>query len=878
MLPSAFVPQGYTSSAAFRRAGRAARVTISRLACLSVLVQGCNASDANAPDGIGGAIGGAAGVSQSLGTAVVGATLDAPVRLRVTGRDGAPISGAAVRWEPSHGGTVSTTSSTTDAGGLATVRWTLGTAAGEQTLVAVVAGLTPVVYAASAVADRPASIRFAVDEARTRIIGDTVRLQPVVRDRFGNQTLVAPALSIENGSPVVSLAGDLVVARSRGVAVVRAIADTVVARLSVVVDPRQPVVTRVAPDTLRPGVPFVIEGEGFAMLPDAVSLSVGGASARILSSSTTRVEAVLPTSMPCRSTELRQARVIIGTDSASVDVLVQTAVRISLAPGESRNLLDSTEARCTEIVAPEGSSRAKYVMAVINTSASPAATAGFELRGTGLGAMAGQAALPVTSSSWSAARTAPGQAALAAGLPAALADAMATDAAASSRHGAHLEAQRAIRARYGSSAPVWSALRRSGAMESGAMRARAERGDTVVMKALYGSCQRGTDIRARVVYAGSRAVVLEDVRAPQAGAMDAEYRAIGEEFERVQYPLLVSQVGDPLAMDGTMGGDGRVTMLFTRYVNDSLPGIAGYVSACNLYPAGTFAGSNQDEVFYARVPAAGESASEWRRGMRSTVVHEAKHLASFAERLKNGTPFEESWLEESTARVAEELYARTFAGGGGWKTNAGFSTVRCEVYRCDDRPLMMWKHFSVLHQFMRGVDTLTPIGAATSGDYTWYASGWSFVRWSIDHYADQEGAWLKGLVRGGSETGLAGLARQTGRPAGEMLADWALATAVDDATGFTPERATLSLPSWNVTEVMNGLAAAYPGSFVASPLRGRAMSFGSFSLAVPRLRGFSSSYFSFEGSQAGSQLLELRGEGAAEVTPSTLRVAVVRLQ
>ncbi|MBL0169366.1 MAG: hypothetical protein IPP90_01390 [Gemmatimonadaceae bacterium] len=284
-------------------------------------------------------------------------------------------------------------------------------------------------------------------------------------------------------------------------------------------------------------------------------------------------------------------------------------------------------------------------------------------------------------------------------------------------------------------------------------------------------------------------------------------------------------------------------------------------------------------MFYARVANAAESPTEWRRSLRGTVMHESKHLASFAIRFVNGTPFEESWLEESLGRVAEELYSRTFADGGAWKGNVGYqTTVRCEVYQCDDRPLMMWKHFSVLHQYMRGVDTLTPIGAAANGDFTFYASGWSLVRWAADQYAGNEDTWIKDIVRGGQLTGLSNLAQRTGRPAGEMLADWALANAVDDLADFVPTRRQLTFPSWNVADVFAGLATTYPGSFVASPLRARAMTFGSFTLPVAKLRAFSSSYFSFEGAQTGSQLLELRGEGGASAPPSSLRVAVVRVE
>src|SRR5690606_14535481 len=154
-----------------------------------------------------------------------------------------------------------------------------------------------------------------------------------------------------------------------------------------------------------------------------------------------------------------------------------------------------------------------------------------------------------------------------------------------------------------------------------------------------------------------------------------------------------------------------------------------------------------------------------------------------------------SWLEESTARIAEELYSRQFNGGGSWKSNTGYaSSVRCEIYQCDDRPLMMWKHFSTLHAWQRSVDELTPLGPSTSGDFTFYASGWSFVRWAADHYATNEGQWLRGLVRGGQRTGIAGLEQATGRSAAELLSDWALANAVEGVAGDAPNRAELTMP------------------------------------------------------------------------------------
>ena len=809
------------------------------------------------------------------GTAIVGTPLDSLVRLSVTGTDSRPLAGAKVTWTAGDGGTISSAQTTTDGNGIASVRWTLGTVAGLQSLTAQVAGLSPVIFDAKAVPDRAAHVRLSTDIVRITLLGDTVQFTTSVTDKYGN-AIVSPAVfALESGSDALVASGSSFIARNRGMAFIHAVVDSASSRLTVVVDPATPVVTHVLPDTLVPGSPIVVEGTGFALLADAVDLIVAGAEATITSVTASRIEAVLPSSYGCLATGPQPVSVTVAGASGELATPFRTARRIALARGESANILDAGEVRCAELVAPTGGVNAKYVVAVINTSVTAASTSGFELRGVGAGALAGHVATPRAAAQMTTV-SAPSNARSMAAM-ARLAD----DERGEAQHDDYLDSQRVINARYGSPAPTWRALARTKRMNGAAssVRAPASLGDTVTMKALYGTCSSGRDIRARVVYTGTKSVVLEDIASPLAGTMDNEYRLIGDEYDRVQYPLMVAKVGDPLAMNDAMGGDGRVTMLFTRYVNDSLPGLAGYVSACNFYPKGTFAASNEDDVFYARVANLAETPADWRRSLRGTVIHESKHLASFATRFVNGTPFEESWLEESLGRVALELYSRTFTDGGTWKGNVGYqASVGCEVYQCDDRPLMMWRHFSVLHQYMRGVDTLTPIGAAAIGDFTFYASGWSLVRWAADQYASDEATWIKDIVRGGQLTGLSNLAQHTGHPAGEMLADWALANAVDDLAGFVPARRELTFPSWNVADVFSGLAETYPGVFMVSPLEVRAMSFGSFSMQVPKLRAFSSSYFSFEGAQTGSQLLELRGENGVALPSASLRLAVVRVE
>jgi len=849
--------------------------------CGALLLQACDSKFAVMPVVVPAA---ADAESSVVGSAIVGTALASPVRLLVTGTDGKPIAGVKVSWV-AEDGFVSSADAVTDDRGTASVRWTLGTTAGLQSLTAFVAGLAPVRFGANAIPDRAAVVRFSNDLIRVTLIGDTLRFTTTVRDQYGNSVTTPVALALVGASNVLVVVGTAFVARTRGTAVIRATADTATSRLTVLVDPSPPELARISPDTLQPGGPIVIDGLGFALIPDAVEVSVAGVKALITKVSASRVEALLPNSYGCRATVPQSVKVTVAGFTAESFAVLRTSKPLSLARGESANLLHADDVRCAELLAPPGApANVKYVVAVINTSVTAASTSGFELRGAGAGAMAGRVSVgrpaSVAVQAMSESLTALSANASSLAQPRRGASPtpviMAAEALSETQHHRYLETQRAVGLRYGSPAATWRARASS---RVAASRALAAAGDTIVLKALYSSCTSGRDVRARVVYTGSKAVVLEDIASDRAGTMDTEYRWIGDEYDRVQYPLMQSKVGDPLAMNETMGGDGRVTMLFTRYLNDSLPGISGYVSACNFYPKSTFATSNEDEIFYARVPGRSESISDWRRAMRGTIIHESKHLASFAIRFVDGTPFEESWLEESTGRIAEELYARTFNTNTVWRGNIGFEkSIGCELSQCDGRPLMMWKHFSVLHQYLRGVDTLTPIGAAANGDFTFYASGWSLVRWAADHYASDESVWLKALIRGGQLTGLSNLAERTGRPAGEMLADWSLMNAVDDLADFVPARARLTFPSWNVANIFAELATAFPGSFLAHPLRSRPMTFGAFSVPVAKLRAFSSSYFSFEGVQFGSQILELRGDGGASPPPAVLRLAVVRVE
>ncbi|HEY0930068.1 MAG TPA: IPT/TIG domain-containing protein [Gemmatimonas sp.] len=623
-----------------------------------------------------------------------------------------------------------------------------------------------------------------------------------------------------------------------------------------------PRVSRLTPDTLVVGTTMTVEGEQFPSDLVSVRVRIAGTTLEVRAISSNRMEVQLPAVLPpCGP--VRRETVIIEMQglTSTHEVVLRRAARMTVDPADSSRLVAAEAARCLELPAMDGGA-GRYEVAVLNTGTTLGESATFSLRGQGMGGLAGVASMDAAPS---AARfVSAGQALVKGG---------AINSADDDRqHGVLLAQQRALLTGAGNAAARWAAAPKM----ASAMVKPAAVGDTVRMSAILGSCSAGRAVNARVVYAGARALVLEDVTAPRAGKMDVTYRQLGREFDEVVYPLLAESVGDPLAMNGAMGGDGRVTMLFTRFVNDSAPGTAGYVSACNFYPRATFAGSNQDEVFYARVATSWETPDEWRRAMRGTIVHEAKHLASFAERFARGASFEEPWLEEATARVAEELYARSFADGVQFRGQAGFAaSVQCEVLQCDDRPLIMWKHFTALHQYLQGADSLSPFGAVRSGDYTYYASGWSLVRWVLDRYAGSESMSLKALVRGDMGSGIAALTTMTGVAPHQLAEGWQrwLRSAYD-ANSSTSRSA-----SWNLPDIMRGLGTLFPEAYGASPSVAR-RTFGDLQISSTRLAAFGAYRFILVGAPSSGlgsgQLIELQ-TGADAASVAGVRLSVTRL-
>jgi hypothetical protein len=407
------------------------------------------------------------------------------------------------------------------------------------------------------------------------------------------------------------------------------------------------------------------------------------------------------------------------------------------------------------------------------------------------------------------------------------------------------------------------------------------------------------EVTFKVVYSGTKMVILEDIASPLAGSMDAEYVKLGEEFDQTMYDQLLV-FGDPLVVDSALDNNGHMLALFSPRVNNySINGVSnqvlGFVTICDFFLRSECESSNEAEAFYALVPdpAAGWSISFWRRVMRGTLIHEAKHIASYAWRYYyegDVENLEETWLEEATAQQASEIWARNMYQRGVKQDIAWADGPLCDYApaggACPDPAEGILHHFAFLYDHYASLESKSilddPFGSI---DPVIYGSSWSFMRYVTDIYGQSESAFLGSIVQVKNDHGVANVVSKSGTPFSELLGMFSLASAVDNYPNVTPTDPRLRLPSWNSRDLFSNMSAnltsnGAPAFPLPWPLRVRPVSFGNFTTAqaeVSELRGGGFAAWELSGAQNGPQALAIRSVDGG-VAPPLIGMAIVRIQ
>jgi adhesin/invasin len=157
--------------------------------------------------------GAASGVTIVAGDDQIGPiSTELPQDLVVEVRDAAsnPVPSVAVTWVIGVGaGSVTPTTSTTDASGRATAAWTLGPVPGPNTVSAVVSGIGVAEFSANATAGAPARLAIQTQPSSSAVSGVALGQQPIIQllDALGNEAKqpgVAVTVSIASGNGTLS--------------------------------------------------------------------------------------------------------------------------------------------------------------------------------------------------------------------------------------------------------------------------------------------------------------------------------------------------------------------------------------------------------------------------------------------------------------------------------------------------------------------------------------------------------------------------------------------------------------------------------------------------------------------------------------------------
>ena len=832
-------------------------------------------------------------MSQPTASMDVGATL----ALTATPRDGSgnTLTGRTTTWTSSNSNVASVSSGSVTA-----------VAVGSATITATIEGKTATTEITVHLA--PVATVTVTPSPKTIIVSGVAQLTATLKDANGN-TLTGRTVtwSSSDETKVTVSATGVVTGVALGTVTITATSETKTGTATVIVsDGTFPLIETITPDTLAPGVTGTITGSGFSPNLAENTVTVSGVPVFVIAGSATQLTIVLPTTFPCQTTQLVTVVVTTPNGSGSAQKPLRVAIARALTVGQSMVLTDWASVGCNELSQTGG----RYLLSVYSTSTVPSATSQFELKGSSVPSASPSIAATVTQPALRTTRPSYG---LGSVLGSELRAKLDRDVQARRQREKMMDYDRALIRRLGSplrsrrggakSRASASTVNASVAGGAGLSASSAPVPTTVgamtslrIRSAADTDCTQYNSVRARVVYVGTKSIVLEDSIGALARTLDSDLTSLGQDFESTMYQILTQNFGDPLKLDSETDNNGRVLMLFTPQVNAR--GLLGFVVACDFFPPADLPSSNQAEIFYASVPETQTGSflnprtlPGWRAWIRGTTIHESKHLTAYAEKLSDPTAetLEESWLEEGTAQLAIELYARTKYPGVSWKSNASYeNTVHCDFHptaggACNHGQFLMGDHFLEVYFYYQANETKSYLSPGRV-DGTIYGSAWEFARWVTDQYGATEGGLLKSIVSETHITGVENVENKTGHLYPELNGYFTLSLLADDYPGFSaPNGAKYSFPSWNVPDIFAGIATerlTAGGTMIddPTPLITHAVSFGSFDVLVPALAGGSGSLFDLTGAQSGKQLVELRAGAAPLPASSPLRLAILRVQ
>lgn len=331
-------------------------------------------------------------------------------------------------------------------------------------------------------------------------------------------------------------------------------------------------------------------------------------------------------------------------------------------------------------------------------------------------------------------------------------------------------------------------------------------------------CTTYTTIQARVKVIGQRAMIVEDLARPAGGFTDADYAAIAAEFDNIIYRTDTLYFG----RETDRNNDQLITILYTPEVNkatapNSLGFIAGFFWGGDLVLPNEYVSAgvhcpqtNGQELFYLMVPDPQGTINNnertievVRQNTRGTIAHELQHMINQGVRLFDPAvdSTETPWLNEALSHMAEEMVGRALRGFGDYQTLT-WNDVNPTPGQQDDYDAFFRQNFARLRLWMQAPDTAAPVSNKARNQLAPRGAGWMFLRYVLDHYANNNAKlFLRNLVRG-PDIGVRNLLQHAAGAQFDALVRGFLVSQYVSGLGVPGIDQRYEMRSWNVRDAI----------------------------------------------------------------------------
>jgi len=175
-------------------------------------------------------------------------------------------------------------------------------------------------------------------------------------------------------------------------------------------------------------------------------------------------------------------------------------------------------------------------------------------------------------------------------------------------------------------------------------------------------------------------------------------------------------------------------------------------------------------------------------------IHEFQHMISFNQHVLEAGSLstEDTWLNEGLSHYAEELGGRLVPD------------AECQPLFENCETQFIGGNVDNAYEYLVDPESSFLVEPGNSqGALAERGANWLFVRWLVDHFADEQPAgndFTRRLVQT-RNNGSANVEAETGEPFAELVATWQLANYTEDLEDFTPLDGRLQYTSWALRDI-----------------------------------------------------------------------------